>query len=219
MLLVDDDEAEPLERREHRRARADDDVDVAAADALPLVVPLAVGQAAVLNGDAVAERLRGRATATAGVSAISGTSISTRRPRVADGGGQPQVDLGLAAAGHAVQQRDAKRARVGQRASAARARAACSAVSCAVRRRPARRRSRRRARTDRARRARCRRLTRPALRQPRDGIGARCRAPRSCGGRRSRSARRRAASSASRCFGRVSVAGRSDGQRLAGPPP
>ena len=46
-----------LERREHRRARADDDVDVAAADALPLVVALAVREAAVLDGDAVAERL------------------------------------------------------------------------------------------------------------------------------------------------------------------
>ena len=57
MLLVDDDQAEPLERREDRRPRADDDVDVAAADALPLIVALAVGQAAVLDRDAVAERL------------------------------------------------------------------------------------------------------------------------------------------------------------------
>ena len=55
MLLVDDDQAEPVERREHRRARADDDVDLAAAHAVPLVVPLAVGEAAVLDGDAVAE--------------------------------------------------------------------------------------------------------------------------------------------------------------------
>ena len=56
MLLVDDDQAERAERREHRRARADDDVDVAAADALPLIVALAVGQAAVLDGHALAER-------------------------------------------------------------------------------------------------------------------------------------------------------------------
>ena len=68
------------ERREHRRARADDDVDVAAADALPLIVALAVREAAVLDGDALAERVRGRRAATAGVSAISGTSTSTRRP-------------------------------------------------------------------------------------------------------------------------------------------
>ena len=81
MLLVDDDQADVGERREHRRPRADDDVDVAAADALPLIVALAVGEPAVLNRDAIAERLRGTATAIAGVSAISGTSISTRRPR------------------------------------------------------------------------------------------------------------------------------------------
>src|SRR5438067_10540230 len=56
VLLVDDDEADALERRKDGRARADDDVDVAAADALPLIVALAVAEAAVLNGDAVAER-------------------------------------------------------------------------------------------------------------------------------------------------------------------
>ncbi len=43
------------QRREDRRPRADDDVDVAAADAMPLVVPLAVGQSAVLNRHAGAE--------------------------------------------------------------------------------------------------------------------------------------------------------------------
>ena len=42
MLLVDDNQAHLLERREDCRARADDDVDVATADALPLVVTLAV---------------------------------------------------------------------------------------------------------------------------------------------------------------------------------
>ena len=57
VLLVDDDQADALERREHGRARAHDDVDVAAADALPLVVALAVGEAAVLDGDAIAERV------------------------------------------------------------------------------------------------------------------------------------------------------------------
>jgi hypothetical protein len=56
VLLVHDDQAEVRRRREHRRPRADDDVDVAAADAVPLVVPLAVRQAAVLDGHALAER-------------------------------------------------------------------------------------------------------------------------------------------------------------------
>ncbi len=44
------------ERRKHGRTRADDDVDVAAADAMPLIVALAVGEAAVLNGHPLAER-------------------------------------------------------------------------------------------------------------------------------------------------------------------
>ena len=56
MLLVHDDQPERPDRREDRRPRADDDVDVAAPDALPLVVALAVGQAAVLDRDALAER-------------------------------------------------------------------------------------------------------------------------------------------------------------------
>ena len=57
VLLVDDNQADLFERREDGRPRADDDVDVAAADALPLIVTLAVGEAAVLDGDALAERL------------------------------------------------------------------------------------------------------------------------------------------------------------------
>ena len=79
VLLIHDDEAGIGERRKHRRARADHDVDVAAADAVPLIVALAIGEAAVLNRDRVAERARNSA-ATCGVSAISGTSISTPRP-------------------------------------------------------------------------------------------------------------------------------------------
>jgi len=57
VLFVDDNQADALERGEHRRARADHDVDVGAADALPLIVALAVREAAVLDRHAVAERL------------------------------------------------------------------------------------------------------------------------------------------------------------------
>ena len=39
MPFLDDDEPEGRERGEHGAARADDDVDVAAADAVPLIVP------------------------------------------------------------------------------------------------------------------------------------------------------------------------------------
>ena len=56
-----------------------------------------------------------KSDATAGVSAISGTSISDAAAGVAHGGREPQVDLGLAAAGDAVQQRDVERARGGER--------------------------------------------------------------------------------------------------------
>ena len=52
VLLVDHDDAEIGQRREDGRARADDDTRAAAADVLPLVVPLAAGKMAVQHGDA-----------------------------------------------------------------------------------------------------------------------------------------------------------------------
>jgi hypothetical protein len=55
VLLVDDDGAEVLHRREDRRARANRDALVPAAKGQPRIVPLAVGQRAVQHGDAVAE--------------------------------------------------------------------------------------------------------------------------------------------------------------------
>ena len=51
MFLVYDDQARILQRREDRRARADHHVDLAAADAMPLIVALAVRQPAVLDRD------------------------------------------------------------------------------------------------------------------------------------------------------------------------
>src|SRR5207237_1748272 len=113
VLLVDDDEADALERRKDGRARADDDVDVAAADALPLIVALAVAEAAVLNGDAVAERRaeeRGRRRRERDLRDQHQDAASG----IADGSRETNVDLGLAAAGDAVQQRDAELAGLGQ---------------------------------------------------------------------------------------------------------
>ena len=52
VLLVDDDDAEVRQRREDRRARADDDVGVPGRDLLPEAVPLGRGQAAVQDRDA-----------------------------------------------------------------------------------------------------------------------------------------------------------------------
>ena len=51
VLFVDDDEPDLFEWGEHRGARAHDDGDFTAPDAVPLVVTLAVGKAAVLDGD------------------------------------------------------------------------------------------------------------------------------------------------------------------------
>ena len=55
VLLVDDDQAEAADRGKDRRPRPDHDGDVAAANPVPLIVALAIGQPAVLDRDAVAE--------------------------------------------------------------------------------------------------------------------------------------------------------------------
>ena len=114
MLLVDDDQArDPVQRREHGRPRADHNVDLAAADPMPLVVALARGQPAVLNSHALAERPSRKVDVTAGVSAISGTSTQHAAAARRDVPGEAHVHLGLAAAGHAVQQRYPKGALLG----------------------------------------------------------------------------------------------------------
>ena len=97
------------ERREDRRARADDDVHFAAPDAVPLVVAFAVGEPAVLDRHARAEaraehrRDRGRQR---DLRHQHQHAAARRAHRL----GQAQIDLGLAAAGDAMQQRDAERA-------------------------------------------------------------------------------------------------------------
>ncbi len=115
MFLVHDDQAERGERREHGGARADDDVDVAAADAMPLIVTFAVGESAVLNGDAFAERAaedRGHRRRQRNLR----HEHQHLTPLLPDGVGESQIDLRLAASGHAVQQRRLERAGGGERA-------------------------------------------------------------------------------------------------------
>ena len=114
MLLVDDDHADTCERREHRRPRPDDDVDGAAADAMPLIVALAVGQPAVLDGHAVAEcaakershRWRER-------------NLRHHEQRLTPGAAhvirKPQIELGFSAPGHTVKERHSKITGVSQR--------------------------------------------------------------------------------------------------------
>jgi hypothetical protein len=114
VFLVHDDHADLGHRREHRRPRAHHHVHVAAPDAMPLIVALAVGEPAVLNGDAFAERgskeRRDRR---------SQGDLRHHQQRLASGAagaiGQAQIDLGLATARHAVQQRHAKLRGIGER--------------------------------------------------------------------------------------------------------
>ena len=103
VLLVDDEQAEVGERREDRRAGADADARLAAAQPAPLVVALAVGEGRVQDRDAVAE---------------PGPEAGHGLRREADLGDEDdrrpapgqhrldrgQVDLGLARAGDPVQE-------------------------------------------------------------------------------------------------------------------
>ena len=105
MLFVDHHQPERVQRGEHRRPRAHHHRDLAAPGAMPLIVPCARRKPAVLYGHAVAERspegLRhGRRQ----------RDLRNEHQHAAPGRhhvpGEPQVHLGLAAAGHAVQQGD-----------------------------------------------------------------------------------------------------------------
>ena len=103
VLLVDHDHAEIAERREDRAARADDDVRLAVADAAPGRGPLGRGEPRVherhpageARGEA-ADGLRGEADLR---------DEDDRPPAGGEGGGDgDEVDLGLARAGHPVEE-------------------------------------------------------------------------------------------------------------------
>ena len=107
VLLVHDHEPQPGQRREHGRARADHDVHFAPPDAVPLVVALARRQPAVLDGDAVPEHVAQERRHRRRQRDLRDHQQHLT-PRLADQLGDPEVDLGLAAAGHAVEQRHMK---------------------------------------------------------------------------------------------------------------
>ncbi len=103
MLLVDDDEPEIGDRREDRRPGAHDDARLALADPPPLVVALARRQLAVQHGHRGSEaRPRGPHQHR------RERDLGHQQDRALAEGERPldaaQVDLGLAAAGDAVQQ-------------------------------------------------------------------------------------------------------------------
>jgi hypothetical protein len=103
VLLVDDDQAEVGEGREDRRARAHAHAGLAAAHPPPLVVALARGEAGVHDGDGVAEALHeaaGRLRRERDLWNEDDRRVAPFKGR----GDRAQVDLGLAAAGDAVQE-------------------------------------------------------------------------------------------------------------------
>ena len=187
VLLVDADDAEVAHRREDRRARADDDARLAARDALALVAALALGERRVQHGDAVAEargEARERLRRERDLRDEHDRAAATRERLLAGA----QVDLGLAAAGRAVEQEvaaasverlDDPRARgplrlrrLGRRArrhrAATRARPATASrrAACARAARRARACGRRSSRSTRRSRARGRRAPAAAARRP-----------------------------------------------------
>ena len=103
VLLVDHDEGQPRQRRKHRRAGADDDARMAAVRRAPGIAALAIRQGRVHHRDAAAE------TAAKALDQLRRQGdFRHQHQRLAagcDGGGDdPQVHLGFAAAGHAVEQ-------------------------------------------------------------------------------------------------------------------
>ncbi len=107
VLLVDDDEARRRQRCEHRRARADDEARFAAIRASPRVESLALGDGRVQHGELFAEAVAQSAHELRRQADLrhEQQSLPAGRELRRD---EPQVDLGLAAARHAVQQIGAK---------------------------------------------------------------------------------------------------------------
>ena len=113
VLFVEDDEAEVLQRREQRRTRADCDARLALQQALPLAAALRVGEAAVQHRD-IGETRR-EATDRLRRQRDLGHEHDAGAAARADFFEDAKVDLGLAAAGDAVQQERAMHARLDRR--------------------------------------------------------------------------------------------------------
>jgi len=103
VLLVDHDQPDVAQRREHRRARPHADAGLAAAQAQPLLLAFALAKARMEHGDDVAE---------AGLEAAHrlwrqpdlGHEDDRPAPRGQSRLNRPQVHLGLARPGHTVEQ-------------------------------------------------------------------------------------------------------------------
>jgi hypothetical protein len=118
VLFVDDDQAQPRQRREHRQARAQHQVGMAQMGQQPVAQALRRRQAAVQRD----ERRPESALGEAGFQLRRQVDLGHQHQHLAAGGqrlfGRMQVDLGLAAAGDAVQQPSSLRSSGGRTASA-----------------------------------------------------------------------------------------------------
>ena len=103
VLLVDDDDADVGERGEDREARADDDVDVAGPDPPPLVRAFAFAEARVEQRDARLE-IRAEPVDERHREGDLGDEDEGRPAGRERRGDRLDVDRGLAAAGHAVEE-------------------------------------------------------------------------------------------------------------------
>ena len=103
LLLVDDDKPRMFERREERGPRADDDIGHAVEDASPFVEPLARAQRRVKERDAIAET-RDEARHDLGGEGDLRHKHDDAEPASQRFRRGAQVDLGLPARGHTVEQ-------------------------------------------------------------------------------------------------------------------
>ena len=130
MLLVDDDDPDVGQRRADGQPRPDDDVDVAAPDAPPLVGPLAVAQPGVDERDPGVEVRPQPVDERQGEGDLRDEDEG-RPARLQRGGDGLDVDGRLAAAGHAIEQQRPRVARRDGRRPRRRRPAACGSVRAA----------------------------------------------------------------------------------------
>ena len=105
MLLVDDDQPQPRQRREDGEPRADDELRVATGRGKPMLKPLRRGESAMQNCDA--RTLQRRCNAQLKLwREVDFRHEQQHLPALGDDAlRRGEVDLGFTAAGHALQQR------------------------------------------------------------------------------------------------------------------
>ena len=111
LLLVQNDHTQVPAGRKHRRAGPDRHPGLSRPDSLPLIIPLAGGQAAVKHRHLPAE-MSGQQAEKLGRQGNLRHQQQRRLPQIQASGNQLQVHGGLAAARHAVQKRHPRRVRL-----------------------------------------------------------------------------------------------------------